>query len=329
MTIKLYSAKWGELPLAQQFPNAPPGLMLPGAQVQVAAAPDNRYYYLFQQFTVGKAVIISCYFHSLEKDTLTIITDQPITLRWATRRSHRYSTRSFNMQIFHERNYNCFYQPHSSMEYQVEAGADFSFVDILVDNDYLQSLAIPADALQEFMVKVSRKFAARLSPRKQVATIELLRWMDELDEWMDAKDKSIEAGERIIHKLVNQGVLALANDLLKTPFLQNQQEVNKIYKAAEIILKADYYTKNNLQELAVQVEISLYKLKVLFVHIYGYSILKHQSEEKMRHAIRLVETKQLSEKVVSDMLGFSSEQSFSRKYKLRFGRSPYRLVKKD
>lgn len=330
MTIKLYSTTWGELPVARQFPNAPHGLMLPGADIQVAAGPGNRYYYLFQQFNVGQAAVTRCHFFSFEKDTITVITDQPITVRCATRRSHRYTTRSFNMQIFHERNYNCFYLPHHSMEYQVEAGADFSFVDIHVHADYLHSLAIPDDALTIFMTTVCRKRAAKLAPREQVATIELLRWIDELAEWMEATDKCNEVCETIIHQLVKQSVWGLINRLRKTTIKENQQEVNKIYKAAGIIqTSGDYFTLNNLPELARLVGLSLYKLKTLFGDIYGYSILKHQSEEKMRKALRLVETKRLSEKVVCGMLGFSREQSFSRKYKQRFGRPPFRLNRND
>ena len=330
MTIKLYSNKSGEIPVSQQFPGAPHGLILPGAGVQVAAGPDNRYYYLFQQLTVGQVTVMWCHFFSCEKDTITVITDQPITQRWATRHSHLYTTRSFGTQLFHERNYNCFYLPHQSMEYQVEAGADFSFLDIMVQPDYLQSLVIPGDGLQDFIAKLNRKCAAKLTPRNQVATIELLRWIDELAEWVSTTDRSTEAGEMIVHQLIEQGICGLTNGLRKSPLEKNQQEVNKIYQAANLLQTAgDYYTKNNLHELAGLIGLSLYKLKTLFESIYGYSILKHQSEEKMRLALRLVESKRLSEKVVCDILRFSSEQSFSRKYKLRFGRCPYRFNQKE
>jgi AraC-like DNA-binding protein len=330
MTIKLYSTRWGELPVTQQFPNAPHGLILPDADLQVAAGPNNRYYYLFQKFNMEKVTIIWCHFFSCEKDTLTVITEQPISVRLATRGSHRYTTRSFNMQIAHERNYNCFYLSHQSMEYQIEAGANFSFVDIFVHTDHLHSLATPLGPLQEFLAKVNRKCAAKLAPRNQVASIELLRWIDELVEWMATADKSVETGEKIVLQLVKKSVYGLTNNLCKTRIIKNQEEVNKIYKAADIIQSAgDYYTKNNLHELALLVGLSLYKLRTLFNNIYGYSILKHQSEQKMRLALRLVETKRLSEKVVCDILGFSSAQSFSRKYKLRFGHSPYRLTQKE
>jgi AraC-like DNA-binding protein len=325
--MKLYSNRSGELPFCQQSPCAPRALLFPGADIQVAAAPDNRYYYLFQQFTIGPVTVRWCHFYSREKDTLTVITDQqPVTLRWATRYSHRFTTPSFGMQLFHERNFNCFYLPHQSLEYQLEAGVDCSFLDVLLPVDYLQSLAIPGDALEDFIAKVRGKLAAKLAPRRQIAPIELLRWIDELTEWMAAGDKCYAAGETIVHQLVKQGILRLTHWLCKTAIIEKQEEVNKIYKAATIIqASGDYYTNNKLKELAQQVELSVYSLKGVFQGIYGYPILKHQSEEKMRRALRLVETKRLSEKVVCDILRFSSEQCFSRTYKRRFGHAPYRL----
>lgn len=326
MNIKLYS-KWGELPLAENFPNAPSNLLMPGARCKVATRPDNRFYYLFQEFETSAATIRCCNFFSSEKDSVTVVTDPTVTFRFATYRSHKFIVKYLNTQIFHERSYNCFYNPHISAEYPLEPGETFAFIDILANDTYLQSFEDEfTEPQKSFLSDVILKLPAKLIHSNQVAPIEVLRWIDDLVLLMQGSGENIDNGEKYTHQLIKQSIANIGRHSIRSHLTLNQLEVDKIYKAGEVLRTSNKdYTKKEIHHLAQLVGLSVYKLQAGFQQIYGHSILKHQSEEKMRWALRLVDDKLYSEKVVAGMLGFSSQQSFSRKFKKRFGYPPYRF----
>src|SRR5207237_7514452 len=131
MNINLYS-KWGEMPIAGTFPFTLSSLRLPGAELKAARNSRNGYCYIFQQFETPLLTIRFCNLFSLEKDSLTVVTDPGITFRLAVYRSHYFRLKELGKQQFHERQYNLFFVPDASVVYSLNPGDIFIFLYIVL-----------------------------------------------------------------------------------------------------------------------------------------------------------------------------------------------------
>lgn len=322
MKIKLYSKKWGELPLADNMPEAPEGLIFPGAQVKVAHSEPKGYCYLFQQFETSLVTIRYCCFYSIEKDLLTVVTDVPaIAFRFGSNNSHCVLTKHLGKQAFHERNFNCFYDPDPSAEYPIGPEERFIFFEIFPKKDYSLYLRYYFPIIKELMGKVAAGCAGKLALYNQVAPIEQWKWAEDLENWCHDAGKHIEGGTFISNKLIEKGLASVNPPPAKRGIVLSQLEINKIYIVAEIICNSD--KEFLLQELAAMARLSPYRLNAGFKAIFGYPVTKHKFEEKMLLALQFIDCSDATNEQVATLLGYSDPKKFSREFSKRFGYAPF------
>ena len=109
------------------------------------------------------------------------------------------------------------------------------------------------------------------------------------------------------------------------PFLSNEDNVQKIRKAKEIILKR-MTSPPSLQELADEVGIPLKKLKSGFKQIYGESVYGFLFDYKMELARKWLTTEQYNVNELSLKLGYSMPSHFIAAFKKKFGTTPKKYI---
>ena len=110
-------------------------------------------------------------------------------------------------------------------------------------------------------------------------------------------------------------------DLDQCPFLNNDENLKKIAKAKDIILK-DIKNPPSLIELSKTIDLSLKNLKKGFKEIYGKPVFKYLFDFKMERAKQLLSNGNLNVNEVSYDLGYSSSSHFIAAFKKKYGITP-------
>lgn len=327
MQNKLFSSWMGELTVADQHSRSNIPNRFPGSHLQVATN-NHDYYFIFEEFTSAAFTTRFYQFRSRFRDTYTWVSDPMITLRMGHAQSHIFQLPHLGKQVFHQRDYNLLHIPHFSVEFTLEPEETVSFTDFMISEDYLRSLEADYPALlQEFVYKTTRRLPAKLKAHNTIASIEILRWADKLVQLSSMDYKSRLSPVEIVDQLIRTCLTAMNEQPSRKGSKLNIQEVDKLYRVAGFVeASAD---RISVQELSDQFKISTYKLEKGFKEIYGYSVLQHRFEEKMRLAFRLIDDKQYNSKQVAEILRYSDPQSFSRAFRKRFGYAPYRNAPKS
>lgn len=317
MYNKLFSPRWGELVLNGDLPPSDTLLLQPGATRQVATNSNRDYNFIFQELKNEYHTIRFYHFSSKNRETYTWVSDPMVCLRIGWEESNIFHLPYLGNQTFHKRDYNLLQIPNYSAEFTLGPQASVSFIDILLDESYLHSMQTEFPQLTDFIDKTERHLPALFSNRNGIASIEMLRWLDELHRTTTAN---------ITHQLIKSALAGLVNCKTNRTLKLNPYDIGKIYQVAGFM---ETYTQTiTLKQLADIFGLSSYKLEKGFKEIFGYSVLHHRYEERMRKALRFVNDKNYSSKQVADMLGYSEPQSFSRAFRKRFGYAPYRNAAK-
>ena len=110
-------------------------------------------------------------------------------------------------------------------------------------------------------------------------------------------------------------------DLDQCPFLKNDENLKKIAKAKDVILK-DIKNPPSLIELSKTIDLSLKNLKKGFKEIYGKPVYKYLFDFKMERAKQLLSNGNLNVNEVSYELGYSSSSHFIAAFKKKYGITP-------
>jgi AraC-like DNA-binding protein len=322
MYTKLYSSRQGELVLTDQLPPSDSVLKFPGAGLQVATNDSRDYYFILQELPGTWFTARFYHFGSKVKDNYTWVSDSMITLRMGCLSSFQFNLPHMGTMLFHQRDYNLLHIPYFSQDFTMGPNATASFMDIIINEEYLEAQKADFPLLCEFLEKVQRRQPAKLSMHNLVAPIEMLRWADELTQFAASEEKENMQPDAMAHHLLIEGLKALHNGEARKSARINVTEAELFYQVADLLESTVY--PFTIQELAEQYGISAYKLEKGFKGLIGHSVLHHRYEERMRMALRLVCDKRFNSKEVADLLGYSDPQSFSRAFKNRFGYAPYR-----
>ena len=110
-------------------------------------------------------------------------------------------------------------------------------------------------------------------------------------------------------------------DLDQCPFLNNDENLKKIAKAKDVILK-DIKNPPSLIELSKTIDLSLKNLKKGFKEIYGKPVYKYLFDFKMERAKQLLSNGNFNVNEVSYDLGYSSSSHFIAAFKKKYGITP-------
>jgi AraC-like DNA-binding protein len=117
------------------------------------------------------------------------------------------------------------------------------------------------------------------------------------------------------------------DEVEKCPFLEDEENVNKIKKAKEIVINR-MANPPSLPELAAEIGLSLKKLKDGFKHIYGETVFNFLIDYKLDYARKLLETKKYNVSEISDLIGYSTSSHFIAAFKKKFGTTPKKYLGK-
>ncbi len=105
------------------------------------------------------------------------------------------------------------------------------------------------------------------------------------------------------------------------PYLIDEQEVLKIRKAKDIIIKK-MANPPSLQELANEVGLNLKKLKEGFKQVYGDTVFSFLLEYKMVQAKKMLDSKKYNVNEVGLKLGYSTSSHFITAFKKKYKVTP-------
>lgn len=111
------------------------------------------------------------------------------------------------------------------------------------------------------------------------------------------------------------------NDLQQCPFVSNSDEIVKIKKAKDILLK-DLLNPPSLESLSKDIGLNIKKLKIGFKDLYGMPAFTYLLNYKMEHARKLLDKNQLNINEIAAEIGYSSATHFISAFKSKFGITP-------
>lgn len=114
-------------------------------------------------------------------------------------------------------------------------------------------------------------------------------------------------------------------DKEKCPFLLDEDNVKKIKKAKDIIIK-NMTEPPTLQELANEVGLNLKKLKTGFKEIYGSAVYQFLFEHKMEFARKLLDEGSYNVNEVGLKIGYSTSSHFIAAFRKKFGITPKKYL---
>lgn len=109
------------------------------------------------------------------------------------------------------------------------------------------------------------------------------------------------------------------------PFLMDEENVRKIRQAKEIILER-MSNPPSLENLAVEIGLSLKKLKEGFKELYGDTVYAYLLDHKMEEACRILNTKKYNVNEVGLKLGYSTASHFIAAFKKKYGTTPKKYL---
>jgi len=115
------------------------------------------------------------------------------------------------------------------------------------------------------------------------------------------------------------------DDTQSCPFLDDEDNVDKIKKAKQIIID-NMSEPPSMQELADKIGLSLTKLKEGFKHIYGESVFNFLLDYKLEFARKQLLSKKYNVSEISLQVGYSTASHFIAAFKKKYGTTPKQYI---
>lgn len=115
------------------------------------------------------------------------------------------------------------------------------------------------------------------------------------------------------------------DDKQSCPFLENEDNVEKIKKAKQIVIN-NMTEPPSLQEIANEIGLSLLKLKEGFKLIYGESVFNFLLDYKLEYARKQLLTKEYNVSEISLQVGYSTASHFIAAFKKKYGTTPKQYI---
>ena len=109
------------------------------------------------------------------------------------------------------------------------------------------------------------------------------------------------------------------------PFLVDEENIQKIRQAKTIILER-MTDPPSLEQLAVEIGLSLKKLKEGFKQLYGDTVFAYLLDHKMEEARRMLDSQKYNVNEVGLKLGYSTASHFITAFKKKYGTTPKKYL---
>ena len=105
------------------------------------------------------------------------------------------------------------------------------------------------------------------------------------------------------------------------PFLKDQTNVEKIIQSKEIIIDR-MSNPPTLKELAHEIGLNEYQLKVGFKNIYGQSVYNYLNDYKLSQSLKMLDSGSYKVKDVAYALGYTNPSHYIAAFKKKYGLTP-------
>ena len=113
--------------------------------------------------------------------------------------------------------------------------------------------------------------------------------------------------------------------LEQCPFLVDEENVQKIRRAKDIILER-MTDPPSLENLSLEIGLSLKKLKEGFKQLYGDTVYSYLLDHKMEDARRMLDSQKFNVNEVGLKLGYSTASHFIAAFKKKYGTTPKKYI---
>ncbi|MEE9349286.1 MAG: AraC family transcriptional regulator [Flavobacteriaceae bacterium] len=216
------------------------------------------------------------------------------------------------------------FNPQQNLPINIEISPNSKIITVLISIKKFHSFFSEFSKYITFLNEdnLDKKYysAKDLSPGEMVVLTQLFKYnLHESLEKLYSKGK--------IYELLSLYFNFTEGDVEKCPFLEDEDNVEKIKKAKEIIINR-MAEPPSLNELAIEIGLSLKKLKDGFKHIYGETVFNFLFDYKMDYSIKLLETKKHNVSEISALIGYSTSSHFIAAFKKKFGTTPKQYLGK-
>ncbi|MEM7161120.1 MAG: helix-turn-helix transcriptional regulator [Bacteroidota bacterium] len=105
------------------------------------------------------------------------------------------------------------------------------------------------------------------------------------------------------------------------PFLRDQSNVDKIIQSKNIIIER-MASPPNMKELAKEIGLNEYQLKVGFKNIYGQSVTAYLNDYKLSQSLKMLDSGTYKVKDVAYALGYTNPSHYISAFKKKYGITP-------
>ena len=106
---------------------------------------------------------------------------------------------------------------------------------------------------------------------------------------------------------------------------RNSRDLQKVQLVASLIVKDFSVAIPSIAELALKVNMSKSKLKLVFARVYNKSLYGYYMDMRFEYAKRLLASKEYRVNEVSTMVGYENVTKFVETFRKRFGTTPKRF----
>ncbi|GGH71094.1 MAG: AraC family transcriptional regulator [Bacteroidetes bacterium] len=131
-----------------------------------------------------------------------------------------------------------------------------------------------------------------------------------------------------VYELLSFYFSAREVDTVSCPFLNDEDNVRKIKLAKEFLMK-NMANPPSIKDLAREVGLNEYRLKVGFKEVYGNTVYGYLLDHKMDHSRSLLDSGKYKVNEVAYALGYTNPSHFITAFKKKFGITPKKYLSNE
>jgi AraC-like DNA-binding protein len=253
----------------------------------------------------------------LEMDTPPLL-----ALHFTIAKDLPYTLDGLPQDVMWKNQYNLFFLPSIRCEYALQKGAPYTTFCILFPIAYLRQWCATYPLFSQFLDSTENKVPVRIQLSHFSTTPEMRAIIERIIHGIETdtlKRIDVQAYILSLLKLALEHVTRMS-ELAKKGGLR-QADVKAIYQAHELLLQ-DLSRQWPLVELAREVGINVYKLKIGFKKIIGTSPHKLLMEERMQKAKTMLLAADKTIHEIMAHVGYGDSSNFTKAFKKRVGHLP-------
>lgn len=213
------------------------------------------------------------------------------------------------------------YNPNQNLPMDIELANGGKMISILISIEKLHTFFTPEAGIIHFLTDENR--SKKYYADKKISAGESIV----LTQLMDNKVQPVM--EKLYLKAKIYELLGIyfqpQDNNSNCPFLQQEENVEKIRKAKSILLER-MAEPPTLQQLADEIGLPVHYLKDGFKQIYGDTVFNFLWEYKMEYARRKLDTKKYNVSEVAYDVGYSTPSHFIAAFKKKYGITPKKYI---